>query len=204
MCGIAGLVWKTASGRRIDEFRQAADLIAHRGPDGKGDYLDEGILLVHYRLAILDLSAAGSQPYKLESPGESVGVYNGELYNYGEIAERYGIEQQTSCDTEVVLKGIAHQGTKILPDYNGIFALAQYFPRDRELLLVRDRLGVKPLYILDTPEYFAFASEAKVLYAFLEELRLNPQALREFLAFGSSVSVQTMVTGVEKLPPGGF
>lgn len=204
MCGIAGLVWKTAAGRRIDDFRHAADLIAHRGPDGKGEFLDERIFLVHYRLAILDLSLAGSQPYKLAAPGESVGVYNGELYNYGEIAKQHGIEQQTSCDTEVVLKGIAHQGTEILPDYNGIFALAQYFPRERELLLVRDRLGVKPLYILNTPDYFAFASEAKVLYAFMGELRLNAQALREFLAFGSSMSTQTMVTGVEKLSPGSF
>lgn len=204
MCGIAGLVWKTASGRRVDDFRHAADLIAHRGPDGKGEYLDEQIILVHYRLAILDLSPAGSQPFNLDNPCDSVGVYNGELYNYGEIAKRYRIEQQTSCDTEVVFKGLADQGTKILSEYNGIFALAQYFLQDKELLLVRDRLGVKPLYIVDTPDYFAFASEAKVLYAFMGELRLNPRALREYLTFGSSMSMQTMVSGVEKLPPGSF
>lgn len=204
MCGIAGLVWKTASGRRVEDFRQAADLIAHRGPDGKGEYLDDRILLVHYRLAILDLSPAGSQPFKVKKPRDSVGVYNGELYNYSEMAEKHSIEQQTSCDTEVVLKGIAHKGTQILGEYNGIFAFAQYFPQEGELLLARDRLGVKPLYILDTPDYFAFASEAKVLYAFMEELWLHPQVLREFLAFGSSMSMQTMVHGVEKLPPGSF
>lgn len=204
MCGIAGLAWKTASGRRVDDFRQAADLIAHRGPDGRGEYLDERILLVHYRLAILDLSPAGSQPFKVGEPSDSVGIYNGELYNYQTIAETYKIEQQTSCDTEVVLKGIAHHGTQVLSDYNGIFALAQYFPREGELLLARDRLGVKPLYIVDTPDYFAFASEAKVLYAFMEEMWLNPRVLREYLAFGSSMSMQTMVTGVERVPPGSF
>lgn len=204
MCGIAGLVWKTASGRRVDDFRQAADLIAHRGPDGKGEYLDERMLLVHYRLAILDLSPAGSQPFKVGAPSDSVGVYNGELYNYREIAEKYRIEQRTSCDTEIVFKGIADQGAQIVDEYNGIFALAQFFPRDEELLLTRDRLGVKPLYILDTPDYFAFASEAKVLYAFMEELWINPRVLREYLAFGSSMSMQTIVTGVEKLPPGSF
>lgn len=204
MCGIAGLVWKTEAGRRIEHFRRAAALMAHRGPDGNGEYLDGQVFLIHYRLAILDLSAAGRQPFEVDDPRRSVGVYNGELYNYRDIAARYRIERRTSCDTEVVLKGIARYGTKILVDYNGIFALAQYFPEDGELLLARDRLGVKPLYVVDTPDYLAFASEAKVLYAFMEVLRLQPRVLREFLVFGSAMSMQTMVAGVEKLPPGSF
>lgn len=202
MCGIAGLVWKTASGRRVDDFRDSAGLMAHRGPDGKGEYLDERMFLIHYRLAILDLSPAGNQPFTIGSHDGGVGIYNGELYNYREIAQKYGIDQRTSCDTEVVLKGISDYGPQILSDYNGIFGLAQYLPRSKELLLARDRLGVKPLYIVDTPDYFAFASEAKVLYAFMQELRLDTRVLREYLAFGSSMSMQTMVAGVEKLPPG--
>jgi asparagine synthase (glutamine-hydrolysing) len=204
MCGIAGLVWKTASGKRIEDFKSAANLIAHRGPDGRGEYIDDRILLVHYRLAILDLSTAGSQPYRLAAPKPSIGIYNGELYNYIEIAKRHRIQRQTSCDTEVLLKGLAHRGTGILEQYNGIFAVAQYFPTEPALFLARDRLGVKPLYILDTPDFFAFASEAKVLYAFMDELWLDPQALHEFFTYGSSMSMRTIVSGVEKLPPGSF
>lgn len=202
MCGIAGLVWKTAEARRIDDFRAAAALLVHRGPDGHGEFVDDSLMLIHYRLAILDLSPAGHQPFKLHGEQESVGVYNGELYNYREIAESRRIEQETSCDTEIVLKGVARFGPELLAEYNGIFALAQYFPRKGNLLLARDRLGVKPLYLLDTPEYFAFASEAKVLYAFMQTLPLSPEVLREFLSYGSSMSCETIVSGVKKLPPG--
>ena len=202
MCGIAGLVWKTREARRIDDFRAAAALMVHRGPDGHGEFIDDRLMLIHYRLAILDLSPAGHQPFELRDEHEGVGVYNGELYNFREIAASRGIEQKTTCDTEIVLKGVARFGPDSLSEYNGIFALAQYFPREGSLLLARDRLGVKPLYFLDTPEYFAFASEAKVLYAFMQTLPLNPVVLREFLSYGSSMSCETIVSGVNKLPPG--
>lgn len=202
MCGIAGLVWKTAEARRIEDFRAAAALMVHRGPDGHGEFVDDRLMLIHYRLAILDLTPAGHQPFELHDEQGSIGVYNGELYNYREIAESRGIEQQTKCDTEIVLKGVARFGPDILSEYNGIFAFAQYFPRGGSLLLARDRLGVKPLYFIDTPEYFAFASEAKVLYAFMKTLPLNPVVLREFLSYGSSMSCETVVSGVKKLPPG--
>ena len=178
--------------------------MAHRGPDGYGEFVDDQIFLVHYRLAILDLSLAGTQPFKVDHDRQSVGVYNGELYNYREIASKRAIEQNTSCDTEVVFKGIDQHGIRILPEYNGIFALAQYFPDDGTLFLARDRLGVKPLYVVDTPDYFAFASEAKVLYAFQEQLEIDPCVLSEFLTFGSSMSLDTMVHGVKKVPPGHF
>ncbi|MGY6587747.1 MAG: asparagine synthase (glutamine-hydrolyzing) [Wenzhouxiangella sp.] len=202
MCGIAGLIWKSREARRIDDFRAAAALMVHRGPDGHGEFVDDRLMLVHYRLAILDLSPAGHQPFELHDEHESIGVYNGELYNFREIAESRGIEQKTTCDTEIVLKGVARFGPEILSEYNGIFAFAQYFPREGSLLLARDRLGVKPLYFIDTPGYFAFASEAKALYAFMQTLPLNPVVLREFLSYGSSMSCETIVAGVNKVPPG--
>jgi asparagine synthase (glutamine-hydrolysing) len=204
MCGIAGLVWKTTAGKRIEDFRAAAAQLEHRGPDSSGEYLDEQILLIHYRLAILDLSPSGHQPYKLGEPPFGIGVYNGELYNYRALAESFNLSVTTACDTEVVFRSISKNGSDILRDYNGIFALAYYRPDSSELLLARDRFGVKPMYFVNTPDYFAFASEAKVLYTFAPTLTLNPRVLHEFLRFGSSMSMETIVTGVRKVAPGHY
>lgn len=204
MCGIAGLIWKNSEGRKVEQFRRSASLIKHRGPDGRGEYVDDRLLLVHYRLAILDLSPAGTQPYRTLGDKPIVGVYNGELYNYREIADRFGIERRTLCDTETVFKLMASRGSDVLSEFNGIFSLAQYDSNNKELLLARDRLGVKPLYYLETEKYFAFASEAKVLFDFMDELLIDTRSFREFFAYGSSMSNRTMVQGVRKLPPGCF
>ena len=202
MCGVAGLVWKGERGRRVADFRAAARLMAHRGPDSYGEFLDDRVLLIHYRLAIIDLSPTGNQPFEIADDWRSVGVYNGELYNFREIAAAYVRDARGTSDTEVLFKGIHRHGDSIIEEYNGIFAFAQYFPEDAKLLLARDRFGVKPLYLVDTPDYFAFASEAKVLYAFQETLAINPRVLHEFLWFGSSMSMDTLVAGVKKVIPG--
>lgn len=202
MCGIAGLVWKCENARRVADFRTAAGLMAHRGPDSYGEFIDERVLLIHYRLAIIDLSSTGNQPFEVVDGQRSVGVYNGELYNFREIAASHVRDARGTSDTEVLFKGIHQNGDSIIKEYNGIFAFAQYYPEDAKLLLARDRFGVKPLYLVDTADYFAFASEAKVLYAFQEAISVNPRVLHEYLRFGSSMSMDTMVAGVRKAVPG--
>ena len=204
MCGIAGLVWKNQKARKVDDFRRAAALIEHRGPDAKGEFLDDRLLLLHYRLAIVALGEEGSQPFFTKYADTAVGVYNGELYNHKSIRQRYHLDLNTASDTETFLSGIHARGPSIIPDYNGIFAFAQYFPARRELLIARDRLGVKPLYYIDCEDYFAFASEAKVLFSFMPELTIEEGALHEFLRFGSSMSTRTVVRDVWKLEPGTF
>lgn len=204
MCGIAGLIWKTTDGKRIEDFRAAARKLNHRGPDSLGEYLDEQILLIHYRLAILDLSPSGQQPFRVGGEAHGIGVYNGELYNYRALAESLKLSLVTTCDTEVVFKSISAYGPDVLRDYNGIFALAYYSLDASELLLARDRFGVKPMYFVDTPAYFAFASEAKVLFSFAPNLKINPRVLHEYLRFGSSMSMETLVSGVRKIAPGHY
>ena len=201
MCGIAGLFWKNERGRCPEEFRVAAASIAHRGPDAHGEFLDDRGILIHYRLSILDLSEAGNQPFR-DPSSPCIGVYNGELYNFRDLANRYKLNLDSHSDTEVLFRLLHTYGESIVPHYNGIFGFASYDYRKGSLLLARDRMGVKPLYYIDAPDYFAFASEAKVLYQFMATLPISTAVLQEFLLFGSSLSEQTIVQGVRKLKSG--
>lgn len=202
MCGISGLVWKSPSAQRIEEFRAASKKLYHRGPDSFNEVANEKLYLTHHRLAIIDLSDAGKQPFSVGTGKKSIGVYNGELYNYLELSEKYNLERNTKSDTEILFKSLHERGREVIVEFNGIFAFAYVDPDQRTLLLARDRFGVKPLYFIDHPDYFAFASEAKVLYEFMSELQINPRVVHEFLRFGSSMSMDTIVSGVKKVPPG--
>lgn len=204
MCGIAGIVSKsTLDGIRRERFRSAAELSSHRGPDYTGYFADEQVELIHHRLSILDLNERSNQPF-VSGPenNNAVLVYNGEIYNYQDLANANNLNLSTSSDTEVLFK-LLQTADFDLSVLNGIFAFAFYEQETSTLTLVRDRLGVKPLYYYDHSDFFLFASEAKVIYQFLDELSLNYQALSEFISFGSSVSEQTIINGVKKLSPGG-
>ena len=204
MCGIAGILVKQGDAAPFFErFERCAQLLRHRGPDAFGKLVESNLALYHYRLSIIDLDSRSNQPF----PGKGTGarmVYNGETYNFRDLAASHGLSLQTSSDTEVVWSLLRKRGTEALAELNGIFALAYWDPSERRLLLARDRLGVKPLYWTDQPGYLAFASEAKVLYAFQDRLRLDPEVLAEYLHFGNSAGTRTMVSGVDKLPPGCF
>lgn len=201
MCGIAGLLGADFSPAILDDM---LGRMRHRGPDGQGVWreAEAGIQLGHARLAIIDL-ATGDQP--MWSPdGRHVIVFNGEIYNYRELrpdlAAR-GWSFRTASDTEVLLAGLVLDGPDFLSRTIGMFALALWDCRDRTLLLARDRMGIKPLYVAQTPAGLAFASELKSLLAVPGvDAALDPAALDAYLSVRYVPAPLTMVRGVRKFP----
>jgi asparagine synthase (glutamine-hydrolysing) len=205
MCGIVGILDR--SGAPVDATIVAAmrDALAHRGPDGAGLHVNGSLGLGHRRLSIIDLTDAARQP--MYSPdGRIVIVYNGEIYNFRELRaelEKAGWEFRSRSDTEVLIAGYAIWGIwELVERINGMAAFALWDARDERLYLVRDRFGVKPLYLWRTPRMLVFASEIK---AFLKhpqfEVRVNGAALREYFTFQNLFRSHTLFEGVEHLPP---
>ncbi len=167
MCGIFGVV--AARDRTpsisIEQAERLRDSLAHRGPDGAGAWRREGAILTHRRLAVIDPTPAGAQPFVSED-GRFVLVYNGELYNDADLRRELttmGVAFKTRSDTETLLRSIEMWGLDALSRIRGMFAFALWDTRDRLLTLVRDPLGVKPLYFTTTEREIAFASEPTTL-----------------------------------------
>ena len=208
MCGIAGVV---TSDRPIADppalARRLADALAHRGPDGEGVWTSpsSNVLLVHRRLAIIDVGPSGPQPMATPNLRHHL-VFNGEIYNYRELRrelEARGERFATASDTEVLLLLIAREGPAALARVRGMFALACWDAVDRSLLLARDRFGIKPLYIAATPGGIAFASELAALDAAgLVDTTPSAAGVLAFLAWGSVPPPLTWRQGVEMLAPG--
>jgi len=202
MCGISGSI-----GLSVSSQERIRNLMRRRGPDGAGIWVDESaqVALAHVRLAIIDTSSAGHQPMHSHD-GRVVMVYNGEVYNYRELRaelEAAGEVFTGHSDSEVVLALFAREGATCFSRLNGIFAAA-FWERDTgTLTLVRDPLGVKPLYIASTAGGFAFASEMKALLrAGVVEPRLDPRAVLAHLGYLWSPGEATVVQGVRKVLPG--
>lgn len=205
MCGIVGFLNRDGAAADAGILATMRDALAHRGPDGKGLYLDGALGLGHRRLSIIDLSDAASQPM-LSPDGQVALVYNGEIYNFRELRrelEKAGWTFRTRSDTEVLIAGYAIWGIRRMAErIDGIAAFALWDSRDKRLFLVRDRFGVKPLYLWRTRTRLAFASEIK---AFLKHpdfaVRVNDAALREYFTFQNLFRPHTLFDGVEHLPP---
>ncbi len=207
MCGIAGALF--FDGRTPDPGAVAAAsaALARRGPDGAGEHVEPGLALVHRRLAILDLSDAGAQPMEVDG-GRLRLVYNGELYNFRELrrglASRFAF--RTQSDAEVLLRLYdAHPDDPgaMLRDARGMFAFALWDAARRRLLLGRDRLGIKPLYVHESPRGVWFGSTLDALVAFPEvPRRLDWTSLRDQLALLTPPSPQTFWADARALEPG--
>lgn len=209
MCGIAGIV--STDGRPPD-VAAAQRLIAcldHRGPDGRGSYADDRVALEHVRLSILDPSPAGAQP--MSRYGLHL-IHNGEVYNYQELARELsaqGYEFTTGTDTEVMLAAYHAWGPDAVRRFNGMWAFALWDPGRSQLLLSRDRMGVKPLYYRRAPGTIAFASEVTPLQAvgpIADDDTWRPEpdvrAVRDFLTRALvDHSDHTFVDGIQSLPP---
>ncbi len=209
MCGIAGFL--SARGHDVAAIARAMGCrIRHRGPDDEGLFADAaaGVGLMHKRLSIIDLTERGHQPMWNETRDLCV-LVNGEIYNFKELRaelEAAGHRFYSACDSEVVLHGFEQWDTEIFARLRGMFAVALYHTRERRLVLARDPIGIKPLYLWEESGAFAFASEAKAFAA------LPPDCWRfEIDAAGLDLmlryqylpdSRKTLLRGIRKLPPG--
>jgi asparagine synthase (glutamine-hydrolysing) len=205
MCGIAGILY--ADPLRIVEPELLANMnraLAHRGPDGEGVWTGDGIGLVHRRLAIIDLET-GHQPMS-SSDGAFQVVFNGEIYNYRELRHRLesqGHSFRTHSDTEVLLHLYRQQGVDMVSALRGMFAFALWDARTRQLLLARDRVGIKPLYVFRDDHCVVFASELKALLATPFVSRdVDIVALEDYLTFGMVQGEHSILADVRRLRPG--
>ena len=207
MCGIAGLI---AQGSQVELERLAtvmASAIAYRGPDGAGVWADAeaGVALSHRRLAIVDLTPTGAQPM-VSADGRWVMSYNGEVYNAEAIAcapQMAGLVRRGTSDTEIILESVARRGLDAtLADLNGMFAIALWDRANRTLHLVRDRMGIKPLFYARTARGAFFASEMKSFHAAGLDLDIDPASVASFLRYGYVPAPHAIYRGVTKVMPG--
>jgi asparagine synthase (glutamine-hydrolysing) len=167
MCGIFGVLWhKSDEVPDRDRLVRTAELLGHRGPDGRGCFAEPGVALVHTRLSLLDLSDRSNQPF-WDREKRCALVYNGEIYNFAALRaelEAEGVEFGTTSDTEVLFAALLTWGAEVaLPRLEGMFAFGFYSRDEGTLLLARDRFGIKPLFICETAEAFIFASEIEAM-----------------------------------------
>ncbi len=205
MCGIAGF---THSQRTLDSSRIWAITrsITHRGPDQQGVWESEHISLGAVRLKIIDLEH-GAQPM-LSDNGDTVLVFNGEIYNHAELRqelEGLGHKFESRCDTEVVLRAFLQWDNAAFTKLRGMFAAGFWTESQRRLVLVRDRLGIKPLYFANQGANIYFGSEMKTILGHPSiSRRIDPLSLDRYLSLNYTPGPRTMIEGIEKLPPGTF
>lgn len=219
MCGIAGAVWfdeAPGSPERRACVEAMVDALSHRGPDGRGvtvcqagrataDAAPATAVLGHVRLAIIDLSARGAQP--MASPRRPLWLsYNGEIYNFRDVRrelEAGGCRFESDSDSEVILQGYEAWGDRVVDKLHGMFAFALWDGGRSQLLLARDRLGIKPLYVHDDGRRIVFASEVRALLASgLVARTLDRDALDLYLRYQTVPTPRTLVRDVRMLPPG--
>ena len=206
MCGIFGIVYRDGKSEPSEEsLRRSAQLLSHRGPDGAGIYHEAGIGLAHTRLSLVDLDARSDQPL-WDQEGRYCLVYNGEIYNFRELRENLterGVVFRTTSDTEVLLHCLILDGAEhTLPRLQGMFALAFFDKQARNLLLARDRFGIKPLFIYRDEERFLFASEVKAMQPWIK-LRPNGfHMIRCLMHFGQPTRNSCFFENIEIVPSG--
>ncbi len=199
MCGLAGYyLWEAAAEK--PPLPEACSLQAHRGPDAQGTWIAPNgrVGLSHTRLSILDLSEAAHQPFHLHSLHL---VYNGEIYNFQTLAKENRYPLHTRSDTEVILWAYRQYGEDLPKHLRGMFAFALYDEESEKCLLVRDPSGIKPLYVAQRPEGVYFASELKVLQAWLPDLIPEPLAIALYLHLGFIPAPLSPYKGVYKVRP---
>ncbi|MGW3465927.1 asparagine synthase (glutamine-hydrolyzing), partial [Streptomyces olivaceoviridis] len=205
MCGLSGEVRFDGRSPDLAAVGRMTERLADRGPDGEGTWRRGAVALGHRRLKIIDLSDSGSQPMT-DARGEVTGVFNGCVYNYPELREelrRLGHRFASTSDTEVVLNAYRQWGTACVERFRGMFAFALVEHRTGRVVLARDRLGIKPLYLARTPGRLRFASTLPALLAAGDvDTSLDPVALHQYLSWHATVAApRTVLNGVRKLPP---
>lgn len=203
MCGLAGIFYLNSKTVTQKELQPMAAAMAHRGPDGESFFTEENIGLAHRRLIIIDTSANATQPMQSNNK-EWVIVFNGCIYNYQVLKkelQQKGFSFSSTSDTEVIVEGLAAEGVSFFEKLNGMFAIAAWNTKTKELWLSRDRYGIKPLYYFFHNGVFLFASEIK---AFLKhssfKTALDAAALNEYFTFQNLFGNNTLFKNVQMLP----
>lgn len=204
MCGISGIISRRNEPVPAALIERMTDVVAHRGPDGKGYFAGAGFAFGHRRLSILDLSEHGHQP--MTYLDRYTITYNGEIFNYLELRdelERLGYVFHSGTDTEVILAAYAAWGADCCRRFNGMWAFAIHDARERRIFLARDRFGVKPLYYSETEQWFAFGSELKQLLLLQGSPRANRRVVIEWLLTSfDEAGPDTFFEGIRGFPQG--
>lgn len=206
MCGIGGILAKGNQDLPNQALEKMSRALLHRGPDDCGASIsaDRKIGLVHRRLSIIDPTPGARQPMA-DASGKVTIVLNGEIYNYKELREpllKSGYPFRTSSDTEVILSLYETQNVKLLTLLRGMFAFALWDYEKKTLLLARDRMGIKPLYYVDTGNFLVFASEVRAILATgLVAKQLSLEAFSGYLSFGSIPAPHTLIENIKSLEP---
>ncbi len=208
MCGIAGLLrLKNPRPIKIENLKKSLSLLGHRGPDEKGIYIDDYAGLAHARLSIIGIKG-GVQPIHNEDKSLWI-TFNGEIFNYTELKEdllKSGHKFYTNTDTEVILHLYEEKGIEFLHYLNGQFAFAIWNLKTKELLLVRDRVGIRPLHYTIQNDQIIFASEIKAIFAYDETLerKINISALDEIFTYWTNLPGETIFKNIKEVPPGHY
>lgn len=209
MCGITGFIGNSNFISK-EELIGMTDVISRRGTDAAGYFYQNSIALGHRRLSIIDLSDSANQPME-SSCGKFVMVYNGEVYNFKEIAleiisAKPDFKFKTSSDSEVILEAYVLWGAKFVSKLNGMFAISIYEKETKKLFICRDRLGIKPIYYFFNQGNFIFSSELKSIANYKNKLQLtvNKIAINEFLHLGYVPSPHSIYNEVKKFPTGNY
>lgn len=207
MCGIAGIVNYGGAPVAPPVLQAMTDAIVHRGPDGEGHWIEDCVGFGHRRLAIIDLSPLAHQPM-MSHDNRYVLSYNGEIYNFRELRielEAMGYPFRSQSDSEVLLTAWAAWGAKALDRLNGMFAFAIWDRTEKTLTLARDRYGIKPLYIAETPQGLSFGSEQKAILARPgSSVSVDREALLEYFTFQNIFTARTLVQGITLMPAGHY
>ncbi|MEK7674106.1 MAG: asparagine synthase (glutamine-hydrolyzing) [Patescibacteria group bacterium] len=211
MCGIVGVLSLRDKTISRQELEKSLDLISYRGPDASGVFEDEKIILGHRRLSIIDLLGNANQPMKLKCKKfnkDLVIVFNGEIYNYVILAvqlKKLGHTFSSNSDTEIILHSFEEWGSDCFKKFRGMFAFAIWDSEKQELILARDRFGIKPLYYYQDNDYFIFASEIKAILNFQNvKKKINHSAVHLFLQQGWISQPQTFYENIFALESGSF
>jgi asparagine synthase (glutamine-hydrolysing) len=209
MCGIAGILRISSEANGFDSklIDRMTDSLAHRGPSDRGVWSDDLISLGSRRLSVIDLSSAGHMPMSNED-GKIQIVYNGELYNFRELKQRFELVERghvfrSRTDTEVLIHLYEELGIEMVKYLNGMYGLAIWDSRNQKLYLIRDHAGIKPVFYQSDDHYFRFGSEIKAILADSRVPRKpSLQALHDYLSFDYVPGPQTAFAGIHELPPG--
>ncbi|WLR41178.1 asparagine synthase (glutamine-hydrolyzing) [Bacillus carboniphilus] len=207
MCGFIGVFdhSKKYKEQRIEHIEQASRKIIHRGPDDEGYYHNDYISLAFRRLSIVDL-AGGKQPLTF-GDGRYWIVFNGEIYNHKQLQKKLedlGVTLNTNSDTEVIVALYSVMKEKVVHELRGMFAFLIWDTERNELFGARDYFGIKPLYMIETVQGIAFASESKGLMPFLKNSSINEQSLEHYTSFQYVPEPNTIVKEISKISPGSY